>query len=208
MECREAGVTHREWALTQSRPEAHLGHQSKQRASCRGALGPGLLRSCWTPQGSGLPLSVWGHLTSHLALLGGILALPLHVTLEKTDPKSPSWMEAEPVPETDPWLPVGLFPLFLSVGPRPLQPPFNQRQVNSSPQPPAGDGGGWAPGATRFSFAPSPQLCLPMSAHQALAMPRAPLHVRAGNLESDLDHLIPLRLDFLIWKMDNINPCV
>lgn len=78
------------------------------------------------------PEELWGlgclisveRLRFHLALLGGILALHLHLTLGKeaprggeTYPRSPSWMmAAEPVGEAGPWLPAGVFPLRVSRG--------------------------------------------------------------------------------------------
>ena len=109
-----------------------------------------VVEESWAPLGSGLPLAVWGHLKSHLAWLAGILPLSLQLTLGKevpwggkTHPRSLGWMEAESAPESGPWLPVGVFPLFVSVSPRPLQPQLNQRQVNISLPGPAGDGGRW-----------------------------------------------------------------
>ena len=130
------------------------------------------------PQGSGLPLAVWGNLKSHLAWLAGILPLSLQTTLgkeapwgRKTHPRSLGWMEAESAPESGPWLPVGVFPLFVSVSPRLLQPQLNQRQVNSSLP-------GWrwwgmgCLGAGQFLVVPSDE-CTPG------AMPHALLSIRA-----------------------------
>lgn len=139
-----------------------------------------VVEESWAPQEPGLPLAVWGHLKSHLAWLAGILPLSLQTTLGKeapwggkTHPRSLGWMEAESAPESGPWLPVGVYPLFVSVSPRLLQPQLNQRQVNSSlPGPSWRWWGMGCLGAGQFSVMPSDE-CTPE------ALPHALLSVRA-----------------------------
>lgn len=125
------------WRTLSAMPRGEVVHGEGGTHSVQGRGPPCLLKQAakeepwaqppeelWDPGGVWAALSPWSCLRFHLALLGGILALHLHLTLGKeaprggeTYPRSPSWMmAAEPVGEACPWLPAGVFPLRVSRG--------------------------------------------------------------------------------------------
>ena len=130
-----------------------------------------VVEESWAPQGSGVPLAVWGHLKSHLTLLAGILPLSLQLTIGGPmgweNPPKITWLDGS-------WVSTRIWPLasHWSIStfrvckpptpPTPAQPEAGKQQPASLQLEMVGGGGAWG--------LPSFQPCLPMNAHQELCL--------------------------------------